>query len=162
MTPSPRRGVTRGYVGGVLFAAEVMAVALVIAVWGLLTMWRGDAPIGTAVPLWAAPVILVGALVALGWALWRQALALLRGQWAPAWALVCSVAVGAYLLWCLGGVAIGLTIAETWASPYAIALAPIWAATALVFWAVLARRIYTDRPPPRWPWERDSRPEGED
>ncbi|WP_244301297.1 hypothetical protein [Leucobacter insecticola] len=47
-----------------------------------------------------------------------------------------------------------MRIDETWLSPFAAVLAPIWAVAALLFWAILARRVYTDRPTPKWPWER--------
>src|SRR5690606_33613901 len=67
------------------------------------------------------------------------------------------IAVGAYLLWCLGGAIAGLRIEDTWLSPFALALAGCWALCSLAFWGVLARRVYTDRPVPRWPWERSGK-----
>ena len=160
MSEGPRRGVTRGYVGGLIFATVIVAVALVVAVWGGLTLVPGLEPVTTdGVPRWAAPVVLVLALVALAVSLWNQALTLLRGRRGPSWGAILATAVGAYLLWALGGILAGMSIGETWLSPFAAALIPIWAASCLLFWAVLARRVYTDRPPPQWPWER--RGEGE-
>jgi len=151
MTGGPRRGVTRGYVGGLIVAAAIVATALTVASWGLIALGSGRDPVSSDVSPALAPLLLVAALAMLGIALWRQALALLRGRRAVSWGVVISLAGGAYLVWCLGG----LSIDETWVSPFAAVLAPIWAASALLFWSVLARRVYTDRPAPRWPWERD-------
>ncbi|UOQ57943.1 hypothetical protein MUN78_03635 [Leucobacter allii] len=155
MTSGPRRGVTRGYVGGLIVAALIVAAALVVAVWGLLALGLAREPVASETPIWAAPLILALALGALAWALWRQAIALLRGRRAPAWGLVVAASLGAYAIWSLAGLGAGMRVEETWLSPFAAALVPIWAVAALLFWAVLGRRVYTDRPPPRWPWERD-------
>ncbi|GAB2549385.1 hypothetical protein [Leucobacter ruminantium] len=156
MSEGVRRSVTRGYAGALTAAAVIVAVALVVAVWGLLSLALGRDPVSSdGVPVWAAPLILAVLLGVLAWGVWRQAIVLLRGRRAPAWGIVVSLAGGAYLLWCLGGVLAGLSVEETWTSPFAAVLAPIWALASLLFWAVLARRVYTDRPPPRWPWERD-------
>ena len=65
-----------------------------------------------------------------------------------------GAAFGIYLLWGLCGVLVGLTNEETWFSPFAFILMPVWAVAVVLFWLVLARRIYTDRPTPQWPWER--------
>lgn len=159
MTGGSRRGVTRGYVGGLITAALIAAVTLVVAVWGLTGLALGIEPIVSDVPRWAAPLILLVLVALLAVALWRQALELLRGRRAPAWGSIVSVSVGAYLLWSLGGILAGMSIQETWTSPFGIALVPIWCATCLLFWAVLARRVYTDRPVPKWPWERESEDE---
>lgn len=154
MTSGSRREVTRGYVGGLLLAAVIVAAALLVATWGLLALALQRDPISSAgVPRWIAPLLLLAVLAALGAVLWQQALVLLRGRRAPAWGLLIVIAGGSYLLWCLGGVLAGLSIDETWTSPFAAALAPICAVASLLFWAVLARRVYTDRPAPRWPWE---------
>ncbi|MFV0435148.1 MAG: hypothetical protein ACK5LO_14390 [Leucobacter sp.] len=161
MTEGSRRGVTRGYVGGLILAAVIVAAALTVAVWGVLGLLLDRSPVTSeSAPLWAAPVIIALALLLLAWGLWLQALTLLRGRRTPPWGYVVSWAGGAYLIWCLGGVLAGMTIEDTWVSPFAVVLAPIWAIAALVFWAVLARRVYTDRDVPKWPWER--RVEGED
>lgn len=155
MSSGPHRGVTRGYVGALIMAAVIVAVALLVAVWGGLALMLGQDPVTSlAVPRWAAPVILIVCLGILAWGLWVQALALLRGRRAPSWGHIITVAVGVYLLWCLAGILAGMNLSETWLSPFAGVLIPIWAIAALLFWAVLARRVYTDRPPPRWPWER--------
>lgn len=106
------------------------------------------------VPRWAAPVIVVLALAMLAASLWTQSLTLLRGQRAPAWGQIVTTAGGSYLVWCLGGTLAGMQIIDTWLSPYAVALSVSWVLANLGFWAILARRIYTDKPPPKWPWER--------
>ncbi|MFT4233188.1 MAG: hypothetical protein QM606_10495 [Leucobacter sp.] len=146
---------TRGYVGGLLAAAVIVAAALLIAVWGLLALALQRDPVTSGgVPVWAAPVALAVVLALLGWALWQQALVLLRGRRRPAWSIIVAISFGAYLVWCLIGILAGLSIDETWVSLFAASLVPICAAASLLFWAVLARRLYTDRPVPQWPWER--------
>lgn len=150
-----RRGVTRGYVAGLILAAVIGATALTVAIWGLLALALARDPISTTLPIWAGPLTLLGALALLAGGLWLQALALLRGRQGPHWAYVLALGGGSYLLWCLVGTAAGLESTETWASPFAISLIPVWVLASLLFWAVLARRVYSDRGTPRWPWERD-------
>ncbi|QIK64206.1 hypothetical protein G7068_14115 [Leucobacter viscericola] len=155
MTEGSRRGVTRGYVGSLILAAVIVAVALLVATWGLLSLGMDRDPVSSdGVVSWAAPLVLCFALAALALTLWQQAIALLRGQKTPVWGYFVAVSVGAYLLWSLGGNLAGMSIDDTWVSPFAAALVPIWGLTCLLFWAVLARRLYTDRPTPKWPWER--------
>ena len=75
MTESPRRGVTRGYVWGLIGAALIIAVAVTVAVWGLLGLATARQPVETpGVPPGAAPVIVFVALLALAWALWLACL----------------------------------------------------------------------------------------
>lgn len=156
MTHEPRRGVTRGYVAALIGAAVIVATALLVAVWGGLALMLDRDPVASpGVPSSIAPLMLVGGLALLAVGLWRHAITLLRGRREPAWSSIIAVAAGIYLWWGLLGMLAGMTVAETWLSPFAAALPVIWAAAALLFWAVLARRVYTDRPPPRWPWERD-------
>ena len=156
MTQEPRRGVTRGYVAGLIGASVVVAVALLVALWGGIALLLDRDPVESGgVASWIAPLVLFGALVLLTIVLWRHAIALLRGRRQPAWSSIIGVAAGVYLWWGILGVAAGMTVEETWLSPFAATLPVIWAAAALLFWAVLARRVYTDRPAPRWPWERD-------
>lgn len=155
MTASAPRRVTRGYAAALIFAAVIVATALLVAVWGLLSALAGRDPVASHVKFWAAPFIVVLLLGVLAAGLWQQTLVLLRGRRRPSWGIVISLGGGAYLLWCLLGMLFGMDIADTWTSPFAGALAAIWAFASLLFWAVLARRVYTDRPPPRWPWERD-------
>lgn len=160
MTEGARRGVTRGYVGGLVVACAIVAAALLVAGWGGLGLALDREPVATdGVPRWAAPLILALALAMLAGSLWQQALVLLRGRRAPSWGAIIATAGGAYLMWCLGGILAGMSIEETWLSPFAALLAPIWGIAAVLFWAVLARRVYTNRPAPKWPWER--REEGE-
>ncbi len=158
-----RRGVTRGYVVGLAGAAVVVALALLIAVWGMLGVATGREPVTTAgIPPVSAEAILLVAVLLLAFGLWRQALVLLRGRRTPPWAHTLVLALGAYFVWCLGGILVGMSIDETWVSPYGVALAIVWAAASLLFWAVLARRVYTDRPVPRWPHERHGDEDGPD
>lgn len=150
-----RRGVTRGYVGGLIAAADVVAFALLIAVWGLTSLALDREPVSSAaVPLWAAPILIVIGIALLSWSLWRQALALLRGRRGPSWSEIITVSLGAYLVWSLGGFLAGMSVEETFVSPFAALLVPIWGLSAILFWAVLARRVFTDRDVPKWPWER--------
>ncbi|MBC9944310.1 hypothetical protein ICL81_07280 [Leucobacter sp. cx-328] len=160
MAPQPRRGVTRGYVRGLIAACLVVAVALLVAVWGFTSLLGSASPVQTeSVPRWLAPVLVAIALVVLAAAMWQQALALLRGRVTPAWTTMFVGSLLAYLVWCLGGTLGRLQIEETWLSVYAWVLVPIWFVSCLAFWAVLVRRVYTELPPPRWPWERDERAE---
>ncbi|GAA1315921.1 hypothetical protein ACFSWE_01900 [Leucobacter albus] len=155
MVEGAKRGVTRGYVLGLLGATLVVAAALVVASWGLLGFALGREPIETEnVPLWFGVLSIGLGLGMLGVMLWRQALSLLRGRKSPVAGIVLGAAFGIYLLWGLAGIAAGLSIRETWLSPFALILMPVWAIAVVVFWLVLARRIYTDRPTPQWPWER--------
>lgn len=155
MTEPTRRGVTRGYVAGLIAAVAVLAVALVVMSWGGISFFSGRSPVETpGVWVLAAEAIVFLALVMLCWGLWLQALVLLRGRRTPPWAHTLVLGAGAYLLWCFGGILAGLSIDETWLSPYALVLVVAWILCSLAFWAVLARRVYTDKPVPQWPWER--------
>ena len=155
MTEGAKRGVTRGYVLGLLGATLVVAAAIVVAVWGLLGMALGREPIETEdVPLWFGIVSIGLGLALLGALLWQQALSLLRGRKTPVGGIMVGAGLGVYLVWGLCGIAAGLSTGETWFSPFAIVLIPIWVIAVTLFWLVLARRIYTDRPTPQWPWER--------
>lgn len=158
-----RRGVTRGYVVGLAAASVIAALALVVGSWGLIGLLTGREPVTTpgVAPI-TAEVILLLALLVLAIGLWRQAIVLLRGRRVPPWAHILVLAASAYFIWCLGGILAGMSIDETWVSPFALVLALVWALCSLLFWAVLARRVYTDRPPPRWPWERRGSIEGPD
>ena len=153
MSEGARRGVTRGYVGALTAGTVIVAVALIVASWGMISLLTGRAPIEGVAPRWAAPVVIGVNLGILAWALWQQALMLLKGRKTPPWAVTVSLAGGVYLVWCIVGSVLGFPLHDTWSSPFSLALIPIWALASVLFWAVLARRVYTDRPPPRWPWE---------
>lgn len=154
MNDGVRRGVTRAYVVGLLAATLIVAVALLLVSWGFLGLAVGHGPIVSEnVPYWFGTFTVLGGLAMLAALLWRHALILLRGRKAPAWSIVVGAAFGVYLIWCLVGILGGLSIGELWLSPFAAILAFIWAISVILFWLVLARRVYTDRPAPRWPWE---------
>ncbi|MBN9612511.1 MAG: hypothetical protein J0H64_03440, partial [Actinobacteria bacterium] len=141
----------------------IASLALVIASWGLIGMSTGRQPVSSPGVTPAAPEwIVLFASVVLAVGLWLQALTLLRGRRTPPWGHTLALAGGAYFVWCLGGLLVGMSIDETWVSPFALALALIWAIGSLLFWLVLARRVYTQRPAPRWPWERRGDHEGPD
>lgn len=159
MSDAHRRGVTRGYVGGLIFAVAVVAVSLLVAAWGVIALLTGVGPVATPGMSMVAPALIVMLnLAVLAWGLWLQSLVLLRGQRTPPWAHTLVLGVGGYLVWCLGGLAAGLGIQETWLSLYSAALGLVWAICSLLCWAVLARRVYTDRPTPQWPWEKRGEP----
>lgn len=159
MTETPRRGVTRGYVGGLIFAVGVLALAVLIAAWAYLSWMLGGGPVVTPdVSVVATPLIVLVLLAMLGWILWGQSIQLLRGRKTPSWPHIALAAVGGYLLWCLGGLLVGMSVEETWLSPFALTLGIVWGLAALVCWSVLMRRVYTDRPTPQWPWEKRDEP----
>ncbi|MFC7764759.1 hypothetical protein [Leucobacter soli] len=84
-----RRGVTRGYVVGLVAATVMVALALVVASWGILGMVLRREPVDTpGLGLAAAELILLPALAALALGLWLQTLVLLRGRRTPPWAHV--------------------------------------------------------------------------
>ena len=93
MTESSRRGVTRGYVGGLILATVMVVLALVVAVWGLIALFSDREPVQTpGVVSAAGPVIIAVALGMLAWGLWLQAVQLLRGLRTPRLA-PCAAAV---------------------------------------------------------------------
>lgn len=154
-----RRGVTRGYVYGLIGAAVFLAGSLIVFVWGMLALATDSLPIVTpGVPTPVGLILVVLGLAALGWGMWHQALALLRGRREAHLGLIVAEAFGGYLIWCLGGMLAGLSFSETWLSAYAWLIVPIFAVAAFAFWAVLARRVYTDKSVPRWPWEQRGEP----
>lgn len=163
MTESHRRGVTRGYVRGLIFAVVVIAFSLMLVAWSALSLASGGGPVTTpGVGFGATALPVLTCLVMLALVLWSQSLVLLRGRRALSWTHLLLASIGGYLLWCLLGMAVGLSLADTWLSPYALSLAVTWAIGALLAWALLTRRVYTDRPAPQWPWEKRGDVEGPD
>lgn len=150
----PQR-VTRTYARGLVAAVAVLAVAILVASWGLVALWLEVSPVSSTVPNMAAPLIIFAALIVLIAALWHQVLEILRGH-RPGWALLVIVPGLAYLIWCVGGVLVGMSVQETWLSPFAFILAVVWALALLIFWGVFLRKVYTDRGTPQWPWEKHS------
>lgn len=159
MTEGHRRGVTRGYVWGLIFAVVIVSFALMLAAWSALALLTGGGPVtteGIGFEVSAFAVLLcIGLLL---WVLWAQSILLLRGRRAVSWTHVLLATFGGYLAWSLVGTLTGLSLADTWLSPYALSLALAWGVGALLCWAVLLRRVYTERPVPRWPWEKRGDP----
>lgn len=159
MTESHRRGVTRSYVGGLVFAVTIVGFALMLAGWGWIALATDGGPVSTpGISLATAALIVFVCLAFLAWIMWSQSLTLLRGKRLPSWGHILLVGAGGYLLWGLLGTLLGLSITDTWLSLYALTLAMAWVISALLQWSVLARRVYTDRGTPQWPWERRGEP----
>src|SRR5690606_2145339 len=79
-------------------AGVIVAAALLIATWGMLSLAMQRDPISSdGVPRWAAPVPLLLGLALLAAALWQQAIVVLRGRRGPAWGTVIALAGGLYL-----------------------------------------------------------------
>lgn len=153
MNPREPQRVTRTYARGLIAAVTILAIALLIASWGGLSLLLDRNPVTTDVPAFTAPllVILSGAVLIV--ILWRQVLDILRGS-RPGWIYLVIVPGLAYLMWCVGGLIAGLSVEETWLSPFALTLALCWVVALLMFWAVFLRKVYGDRGTPQWPWEK--------
>jgi len=155
VTSAHRRGVTRGYVWGLIFAVVVVAFALMLMAWAGIALATGGGPVATpGVGYGVSAFIVVLCLGLLVLSLWKHALLLLRGRKTLSLGNMLIVSFGAYLLWGIVGSILGLSVGDAWLSLYALALALAWACAMVLFWALLLRRVYTDRPAPRWPWER--------
>lgn len=159
MADGQLRRVTRAYVWGLIIATAVLAIALLVASWGIIALASDTLPITTEnMAIGVAILIVFLALAALIWGLWRQALELLRGKKSPSWSHIVVIGVAGYAIWSVVGVIVGLSLQETFLSWYAISLGIIWGLCSVMFWALLARRVYTDRRVPQWPWERRGEP----
>ena len=159
MNAHHRRGVTRGYVAGLVFAVVIVALALMIVGWSAISLFAHREVVSTpGIAVATVPLTVLALLALLAISLWQQSVMLLRSKRGPAWAHIVLIATGSYLLWCVFGLFAGLSIEDTWISPYALVIALAWAAVSVLCWAVLARRVYTDRPTPQWPWERKGEP----
>lgn len=159
MADGQLRRVTRAYVWGLIIASAITAIALLTACWGIIALSSDTLPVTTEnIPYGVAIFIVVIALAAFIWSLWLQALELLRGKKTPAWSHIVITGVAGYFIWSLIGVLAGFTLEETFKSPFAISLGIIWGLCSIMFWALLARRVYTQRAVPQWPWERRGEP----
>lgn len=159
MSATDHRGVTRGYLAGLIFAVVVSAFSLLLLCWALISLITGGVLISTPdVGIGGAAVMTLLCIGGLVWGLWSQSLVLLRGRRSLSLPHLLSTVFGCYLLWCVLGVALGLRIADTWLSPYALALACCWLLAGLLCWALLARRRFTELSTPQWPWERRGEP----
>ena len=114
-----------------------------LTAWSLISLASGGGPVSTpgiGFSSAAMPVLLCLGLLA--WLLWSQSLLLLRGRRQLSWRHLLVASFGGYLLWGLVGTLLGLSLADTWLSPYVLALAVSWALATVLCWACL---LYTSR-----------------
>ena len=160
MNQRPPHRVTRGYVLALIAADAIFACSVLIAAWGLLALTLDTNPVTSDVSMAAAPVIILVAVALLVWSLWVQALEILRGRRTIQWTQAVILAGSSYLVWCLGGIATGMSVNETWLSPFALILAIVWGLASVPLWLILFRRLYSDRGRPLWPWEKKPNGDG--
>lgn len=153
--------VTKAYARGLIGAVAIFAMSLVVVSWGYLSWFLGSDPIESDVSRVTAPGIVGLCLVMLVIVLWREMISLLRAN-PPSLVLIIVMPAAAYLFWSLLGVAFGLSIEETWLSPYALALAVSWLLAVIIFWWIAMRKLYSGKDRPRWPWEKNELNEGPD
>lgn len=163
MTDNHRRGVTRGYLRGLIFAVVIVAFSIMLAAWSFIALATDGGPVSTPGVSYGATVLpVLSCLVLLAAVLWSQSILLLRGRRSLSLTHLLLASIGGYLIWCLLGMAVGLSLHDTWLSPYALSLAIALALAVLIAWSLLLRRVYTDRPAPQWPWEKRGDQEGPD
>ena len=161
MTDNHRRGVTRGYLRGLIFAVVIVAFSIMLAAWSFIALATDGGPVSTPGVSYGATVLpVLSCLVLLAAVLWSQSILLLRGRRSLSLTHLLLASIGGYLIWCLLGMAVGLSLHDTWLSPYALSLAIALALAVLIAWSLLLRRVYTDRPAPQWPWEKRGDQEG--
>lgn len=144
-----------------IFASALLTVSLIVAFWGLTSLITLKFPVETQVPRTTAPGIIMVTIGVLAWSMWQQSLNVLRGHVAVPIGRAIGVAVVVYVIWSVLGMLAGMPAAETWLSPFAIELIPIFVLGALCGWWVLLRRVYTNKPTPQWPWEKKDQAERE-
>lgn len=152
--PVPRRKVTKAFVLGLAAMTSLFGLAVLVAAWGLLALATDTKPVESQVPFFVAPLIVFGALGELCWMLWLVALRTLRGNAAPPWGLAFLTSAGAVVVWAVIGFLAGFSVSEALLGFYVLILAASWFLAAMLFWLLLARQVFTDRPTPMWPWER--------
>lgn len=152
--PVPRRKVTKAFVLGLAAMASLFGLAVMVAAWGLIALATNTKPVESQVPFFVAPLIVIVAVGELYWMLWMIALRTLRGNCAPPWALAALGSAGSVLIWAIGGSLAGFTLSEALLSLFVLVLALAWFVAAMLFWLLLARQVFTERPTPLWPWER--------
>lgn len=149
-----KRGVTRAYVWTLIFACVLLSLAIISAAWGLTALFADTVPIASQVFIGAGPLLVGLALAFQAWTLGKAAIFLLKGSRRPPYHWLLLPGLCGYLVWCIGGMAFGMRISETWLSWYSLALVPIFWVTGFLCWITLWMRVYTNRESPRWPWER--------
>lgn len=160
-SPLPRRKVTRAFVLTLAAFTTVFGISLVIAVWGLEALLTNSKPIEADLPFFVAPVMFLPEIGLLFFMLWRAALVTLRGRSGPPWTQMLLVGLSAYFIWAILGSLLGFSLRDAWLSVYVVSLVLIWMFSAFVFWMLLARQVFTERPAPMWPWEERERRERE-
>ena len=159
--PLPRRKVTRAFVLTLAAFTTVLGISMVIAAWGLEALLTNSKPVEADLPFFVAPVIFLPEIALLFFLLWRAALATLRGHSGPPWTQMLLVGLGAYLIWAVLGSLSGFSLRDAWMSVYVLSLVIIWMLSVFIFWILLARQVYTERPTPSWPWEQREQRERE-
>jgi hypothetical protein len=161
LTGEKRRGVTRSYVWMLIFGCTFVTVSLVVAGWGLTALALLRLPVETSVPTYYGPLVLVLLFLSLAASMWYQSLNVLRGHKTVPISRMIVMGLVAYIVWSLAGMLAGMSIGETWLSLFSFELVPLFAFGLLSCWYLLLRRVYTDRPTPRWPWEKHEEAERE-
>lgn len=152
MNPQNPAKITKGYATGLIAAICIFVAALLIAGWGLIGLYMGEEPVSSTVSTMTAPALVAISLLLLAWVMWLQTVSLIKGA-KPAWSLAIVVAGAAYLVWSFGGLIAGLSIQETWLSPFALVMAVLWPLGLFLFWLLLWRKLYSGKGTPKWPWE---------
>ncbi|WGD36763.1 hypothetical protein [Lysinibacter sp. HNR] len=154
MEPQPSRPNQSLYCTVAALMLTVLAGALTIATWGFIALFTASDPIETAdISLVVGPLSIVLALVVMFLSMFRIGKSLQHGHSRLPWSLILLAGIGAYLVAAIVFFAVGLPPHESFYSAFLLALLPIGWLCALCYWAMVARRIYTDRGRPRWPWE---------
>lgn len=159
--PEQRRRVTRTFVLTLAAFVTIFALALLVGSWGLLSLALDSKPIESDIPFQATPLVIAVAVFELFWLLWRFALSILRGSVRGPWLFAVLAGALAYLTFGLLELIVGLNPREAFFTVYPLTLALSWFVAVPVFYALLSRQVFTDRPAPAWPWERRERQERE-
>lgn len=159
--PEQRRRVTRAFVLTLAAFVTLFALSVLVAAWGLESLALGTKPVESDIPFQVAPLIISLAVLELYWLLWRFALSLLRGAARHPWWFACVAGGAAYLTFGVFGLIAGFTPREALVGVYPFTLFLSWFIAVPVFFALLSRQVFTERPAPVWPWERREQAERE-
>lgn len=159
--PEHQRRVTRTFVLALAGFVTLFALALLVASWGLLSFALGTKPVESDLPFQTTPLVISLAVLELFWLLWRFALTILRGTAMNPWLFALITATLAYLTFGTLEVLAGLSPREAFLTVYPFTLFLAWFVAVPLFFVLLTRQVYTNRPAPMWPWERREREERE-